>query len=75
MTPTARPEITEDSIEGALQRNDALRVLQLALASNGIVVYAATLTAILRDIEEGGYTMRLTTHEERLARNAKGESS
>jgi hypothetical protein len=58
--------IMGDSIEAALQRNDALRVLDLALASNGC---DANPASVLRDIEEGGYTLRLTTKEERLARN------
>jgi hypothetical protein len=63
------PSVMEDSIEGALQRNDALRVLALALASNGMPVGPNEVASVLRDIEEGGYTLRLTTHEERHARN------
>jgi hypothetical protein len=60
------------NIENALQRNDALRVLELALASQGSPDVDSA--ALLRDIEEGGYTLRLTTHEERRMRNDKGLS-
>lgn len=70
---TPRPEITEDSIEGAMQRNDAIRVLALACASQGYPdINAASL---LRDIEEGGYTLRLTTNAERLTRTERGYSA
>jgi len=70
-----RPEITEDSIEGAAQRNDAIRVLHLAIASNDRDLPLSVVAAILRDIEEGGYTMRLTTDDERTAKNANGYSA
>jgi hypothetical protein len=30
---------------------------------------------LLRDIEEGGYTLRLTTNDERRRRNDRGQSS
>jgi hypothetical protein len=63
---TEHQTIMGDSIEAALQRNDALRVLGLALASNGS---DADPASVLRDIEEGGYTLRLTTDDERLDRN------
>ena len=69
----SHPSILDDSIEGNLQRNDAIRVLALALASNGHP--EANAAAILRDMEEGGYTMRLTTHAERLARNLESGPS
>ena len=67
---------TPEEIDEAMQRNDALRALALALASNGIVdpnpydQYALVDCApILRDWEEQGYTFRLTTHAERKAKN------
>lgn len=58
--------ILEDSIEGNLQRVDALRVLELACASQGYPEVNAP--SLLRDIEEGGYTLRLTTSDERRLR-------
>lgn len=66
-----------DDAAALAQRNDMGRVLALALSSQG---YASTDSeavglALLREIEEQGYTLRLTTPEERRARNAKGESS
>lgn len=54
--------ILDDSIEGNVQRVDALRVLELALASQGYPQVNAP--SLLRDIEEGGYTLRLTTSDE-----------
>jgi len=70
---TPAQSIADGSLDAALQRMDALRVLSLALASQGLLdVNAASL---LRDIEEGGYTLRLTTNEERLAHNQHGESA
>lgn len=65
--------VLDDSPEGMMQRADALRVLGLALASNGIPNADAHAPAILRDIEAGGYTFRLTTHDERRRRNALGD--
>lgn len=59
--------IMGDSIDSALMRNDALRVLSLSLASQGHQDIDAG--ALLRDIEEGGFTLRLTTHDERIAKN------
>lgn len=73
MSGIERPGILDDSIEGNLQRVDAIRVLELALASQGVPEVNAP--SLLRDIEEGGYTLRLTTHDERRRRNARGESS
>jgi len=61
------PGILDDSIEGNLQRVDALRVLELALASQGYPQVNGP--SLLRDIEEGGYTLRLTTRDERTRRN------
>ena len=61
--------ILEDSIEGNLQRVDALRVLELACASQGFPEVNAP--SLLRNIEEGGYTLRLTTRDERRLRNAE----
>lgn len=60
-----------DSLEAALRRNDMGRVLALALSSQGYVSTDSVNAglALLREIEEEGYTLRLTTHEERLARN------
>lgn len=72
---TDRPSVMDDSIEGNIQRNDAIRVLGLALASNGLPVSSRAVASILRDIEEGGYTLRLTTHAERLARNTESGPS
>jgi hypothetical protein len=66
-----RPSVMDDSIEGALQRNDAIRVLALALASNGWPATSAEAAAVLRDIEEGGYTLRLTTRDERSRKNSE----
>jgi hypothetical protein len=68
-----RPGILDDSIEGNLQRVDAIRVLELALASQGVPEVNAP--SLLRDIEEGGYTLRLTTNDERRRRNDRGQSS
>ena len=62
-----RPGILDDSIEGNVQRVDAIRVLELALASQGVPDVNAP--SLLRDIEEGGYTLRLTTSDERRRRN------
>jgi hypothetical protein len=64
-----RPEILDDTIEGNLQRNDAIRVLHLAIASNLTDLPLSMVGSILRDIEEGGYTLRLTTTDERRRRN------
>jgi hypothetical protein len=61
------PGILDDSIEGNLQRVDAIRVLELATSSQGHPDINGP--SLLRDIEEGGYTLRLTTHEERRARS------
>lgn len=66
----------DDPILAALQRNDMGRVLALALSSQG---YANTDSeavglALLREIEEQGYTLRLTTAEERFRRNGTGEA-
>lgn len=65
MTDPARS--LPDDMDDAMQRNDALRVIGLALASQGVP--DVDPAALLRDIEEGGYTFRLTTHAERLAHN------
>ena len=62
-----RPSVLDDSIDGNLQRVDALRVLELALASQGVPTVNGP--SLLRDIEEGGYTLRLTTSDERRRRN------
>ncbi len=62
------PGVLDDTIEGALQRNDALRVLALAVGSQGQP--DMDVASLLRDIEEGGYTLRLTTHDERRRRAA-----
>lgn len=62
-----RPGILDDSIEGNVQRVDAIRVLELAAASQGYPDINGP--SFLRDIEEGGYTLRLTTHDERRRRN------
>ncbi len=62
-----RPGILDDSIEGNVQRVDAIRVLELAASSQGYPDINGP--SFLRDIEEGGYTLRLTTHEERRRRN------
>ena len=64
--------VLEDSIEGNLQRVDAIRVLELACASQGYPDINGP--SLLRDIEEGGYTLRLTTSAERTLRNQRGES-
>jgi hypothetical protein len=76
VSTSPEPESYHDDIDEAMQRNDFLRVLALALASNGIVDPDPTdqyrlidCAPILRDIEEQGYTFRLTTHEERRAKN------
>jgi len=62
-----------DDIDEAMQRNDFLDVLTRSLASCAEPIRADEL---LRNIEDCGYTFRLTTHEERLARNLRrGESS
>lgn len=64
---------SDDGILAALQRNDMGRVLALALASQGYVQTDSEVVglALLREIEEQGYTLRLTTHEERFARNSR----
>lgn len=75
LSDTREPDsrsVLDDSIEGNLQRVDALRVLELALASQGVPDVNAP--SLLRDIEEGGYTLRLTTHDERRRRNERGLS-
>jgi len=56
-----------NDLDEAMQREDFLRVLALALASNGVSSRLAR--SILDDIEEQGYTYRLTTHDERFRRN------
>jgi hypothetical protein len=61
-----------NDIQAALLRNDMGRVIALALSSQG---YAQTDSeavglAFLRDLEECGYTLRLTTDEERAALRA-----
>ena len=61
------PSVLSDSIEGNLQRVDAIRVLELAAGSQGYP--GVNGPSFLRDIEEGGYTLRLTTHDERRLRN------
>lgn len=66
MRTAAEHSILEDSVEGNLQRVDALRVLELACASQGHPDINAP--SLLRDIEEGGYTLRLTTPDERRSR-------
>lgn len=70
------PALPRDDMDEAMQRNDFLRCLALALASNGIVdpdpneqYRLVDCAPILRDLEAQGYTFRLTTHEERYARN------
>jgi hypothetical protein len=68
--PSDHPGILDDSIEGNVQRVDALRVLELALASQGVPEVNAP--SLLRDIEEGGYTLRLTTDDERRRRREGG---
>jgi hypothetical protein len=67
----------DDDIEQALIRNDMGRVLVLALASQGYTQSdsEAVGLALLREIEEQGYTLRLTTHEERRAKNDRGRAS
>lgn len=55
-----------DELDQSLQRNDAIRVLELAIASVGTPTPDAA--GVLRNIEEGGYTLRLTTREERAAK-------
>ena len=62
-----RPGILDDSIEGNVQRVDAIRVLELAAASQGYPDINGP--SFLRDIEEGGYTLRLTTDDERRRRS------
>lgn len=74
MKPWVEHSVLEDSIEGNLQRIDAQRVLQLALQSQGISIPDAQVPSLMRDIEEGGYTLRLTTDAERRARNEAGPS-
>lgn len=76
MTPfpmgSADPTATPEPLDAAMERNDAIRVLALACASQGYPdVNAASL---LRDIEEGGYTLRLTTAAERREKNDRGMS-
>ncbi len=66
-TATERPGILDDSIEGNVQRVDAIRVLEVAAASQGYPDINGP--SFLRDIEAGGYTLRLTTPDERRRRN------
>jgi hypothetical protein len=70
---TERPGILDDSIEGNVQRVDALRVLTLALYSQGIKFDESQVPSLLRDIEEGGYTLRLTTSDEQRRRMENAE--
>ena len=65
---TDRPSIIGPDVENGMQRLDALRVLALALASQGCP--QVDEASLLRDIEEGGYTLRLTTADERAYRLA-----
>lgn len=60
-----------DEYEASLIRNDMARVICLALSSQG---YAATDSqkvglAFLRELEDCGYTLRLTTRDERRRHN------
>ncbi len=68
----ARPSGIGDDIENIAQRIDAVRVIDLALASQGAPDVRGD--ALLRDIEEGGYTLRLTMDDERAWRNRHGGS-
>jgi len=61
-----------DEIMDALQRNDMARVIGLALASQGYIKTELSPSlglAFLRELEECGYTLRLTTDEERREHN------
>lgn len=59
-------------VDAGMQRLDMLRVIELALASCAQPIQPGEL---LRNIEEGGYTLRLTTSDERRQRNDRGQSS
>lgn len=61
-----------DPIDDAMQRNDAIDVLSRAIYS--VKEPGAHAAEVLRNIEEGGYTLRLTTREERAARRAALET-
>ena len=60
-----------DPIDAAMQRNDVLDVIGRSLAS--CQPYGPPFHVdpgeLLRNIEECGYTFRLTTHEERRSKN------
>lgn len=66
-----------DEIDAGMQRLDMLRVIELALQSCQPYDRPGTYDPgeVLRNIEEGGYTLRLTTHAERRAKNDRGMSS
>ena len=67
-----------DDIEAAAQRNDMARVIVFALLSQGYIAGTDAPSiglAFLRELEDCGYTLRLTTHEERLEKNMRPEAS
>ena len=68
MTTDPTPAATardRDAITEAVQRNDFLHTLDIALASNGYP--DLPVVGILRDMEEQGYTYRLTERALALA--------